>query len=136
MRTIDKIVTKVSGKYGAPLGRSNRGTRPTDPKVKIYDCAVPLIGYGDYDRGGVYWGIGSQLRVSYTKDLSYVQFYRANELPEGFPVIIEPIRWASWKGHTWILRTLYGYTLATAEKCMDLIKESESQNWKIARLLN
>lgn len=74
MRTIDKIITIVNSKYGAPMGRSNSGTRPTDKKV--YDCAVPMSGYGEYDKGGAYWGIGRQLRVSYTKDLSYVEFYR------------------------------------------------------------
>lgn len=92
-RTIDKIITKVNGTYGAPMGRSNKGTRPnplvkglyggTKPKifpvVKIYDCAVPMSGDGAYDKGGAYWGIGKQLRVSYTKDLSYVEFYRINE---------------------------------------------------------
>ena len=29
-----------------------------------------------YDAGGAYWGAGSRLRVSYTKDLSYIHFYR------------------------------------------------------------
>lgn len=73
MRTINKIITPVNSKYGAPMGRSNIGERPTDKK--IYDCAVPMSD-GAYDRGGAYWGIGRQLRVSYTKDLSYVEFYR------------------------------------------------------------
>jgi hypothetical protein len=92
-RTIDKIITKVNGQYGAPMGRSNVGTRPititldkagnhvTAPRVKIYDCAVPMRGYGEYDKGGVYWGLGKQLRVSYTKDLSYIEFYRINAKP-------------------------------------------------------
>lgn len=74
MRTINKIITNVNSRYGAPMGRSNRGERPTDKKV--YDCAVPMSGYGEYDKGGAYWGMGRQLRVSYTKDLSYVEFYR------------------------------------------------------------
>jgi hypothetical protein len=74
IRTIDKIITQVSGKYGAPMGRVNVGTRPDDQK--IYDCAVPMSGYGEYDKGGAYWGLGKQLRVSYTKDLSYIEFYR------------------------------------------------------------
>lgn len=72
---IDKIITPVNTKYGAPMGRANVGSRPTDPKVKIYDCAVPM-GNGGYDKGGAYWGIGEQLRVFYTKDLSYIEFYR------------------------------------------------------------
>ena len=77
MRTIDKIITKVNGQYGAPMGRSSKGERPNDKKV--FDCAVPLSGDGAYDRGGAYWGIGKQLRVRYTKDLSYVEFYRLGD---------------------------------------------------------
>lgn len=77
MRTIDKIITKVNGKYGAPMGRNSTGKRE-DVTSKIYDCAVPMPD-GVYDKGGAYWGTGingEQLRVSYTKDLSYIHFYR------------------------------------------------------------
>jgi len=90
MRTIDKIITKVSSKYGAPMGRPNVGSYPptvvsgpnnkilkkNNKHNKIFDCAVPMAS-GGYDRGGAYWGHGSQLRVRYTKDLSYIEFYRA-----------------------------------------------------------
>lgn len=72
MRTINKIITKVNRKYGAPMGRSNVGKKPENKKV--FDCFVPMN--GAYDTGGAYWGLGSRLRVSYTKDLSYVNFYR------------------------------------------------------------
>lgn len=75
MRTIDKIIDKVNTKYGAPMGRCNTGIKPFSKKVKIFDCAVPMIS-GGYDKGGAYWGYGSELRVSYTKDLSYINFYR------------------------------------------------------------
>ncbi len=86
MRTIDKIITNVSTKYGAPMGRHNKGQRPhtiTSGKnckifkrnqITVFDCKIPLI--EGYDKGGVYWGIGDELRVSYTKDLSYIEFYR------------------------------------------------------------
>jgi len=74
MRTIDKIITEVSTKFGSPMGRSNTGVRPDEGA--IFDCAVPMSSCGAYDKGGAYWGIGSQLRVSYTKDLSYIEFYR------------------------------------------------------------
>jgi hypothetical protein len=74
--TLSKIIYKVSGKYGAPMGRSNVGTRPTDKK--IFDCLVPMPD-GCYDAGGVYWGLGKPLRVSYTKDLYYIEFYREGE---------------------------------------------------------
>lgn len=74
-RTIDSIITKVNCKYGAPMGRYGTGTdTPTDKRV--FDCAVPMGRDGAYDRGGAYWGIGSQLRVEYTKDLNHVRFYR------------------------------------------------------------
>ena len=75
MRTIDKIITKANCAFGAPLGRSNWGEKPTD--MRIFDCAVPLTD-GGYDKGGVYWGYPSNLRVEYTKDLSYIRFYRTN----------------------------------------------------------
>ena len=87
MKTIDKIITKVNTQYGAPMGRANVGIRPTTitsgrnnrickrNQVAVFDCRVPVS--GAYDKGGVYWGIGSELRVSYTKDLSYINFYRA-----------------------------------------------------------
>lgn len=87
MRTIDKIITKVNGKYGAPMGRYNVGTQPVTitsgpnnrivkkNQIKVFDCAVPMIDMA-YDKGGAYWGMGNQLRVRYTKDLSYIEFYR------------------------------------------------------------
>lgn len=91
MKTIDKIITKVNGQYGAPMGRSCVGTKPVTVtsgphcrifkknQVKVYDCAVPMSSDGAYDKGGAYWGLGKQLRVSYTKDLSYIRFYRLGD---------------------------------------------------------
>ena len=85
-RTIDKIITKVSSIYGAPMGRPNVGSQPVTitsgpnckilkkNQVKIYDCAIPMS--GGYDRGGAYWGLPDNVRVRYTKDLSYIEFYR------------------------------------------------------------
>ena len=35
---------------------------------------------GAYDKGGAYWGCGAELRVSYTKDLSFIRFYRVSYL--------------------------------------------------------
>jgi len=87
MRTIDKIITNVNCQYGAPMGRPNIGEYPhtvTSGKSckiykknqkKVFDCAVPMLSQG-YDKGGAYWGYGLQLRVKYTKDLSYIEFYR------------------------------------------------------------
>lgn len=100
MKTIDKIITEANGKYGAPMGRSNSypnyphsivdigakhkylvDTNTKESKI-IFDCYVPMSGYGEYDRGGVYWGLPTNrkgmgpLRVEYTKDLTYINFYR------------------------------------------------------------
>lgn len=77
MRTINKIITKVNTKFGAPMGRHNVGyDKPKDKR--IFDCAIPLT--EGYDNGGVYWGIGPQLRVMYTKDLQFIKFYRKGDL--------------------------------------------------------
>ncbi len=89
MRTLSKIITKVDCKYGAPMGRANVGKQPVTAtsgancrilkknQVKVYDSRVPMSSDSAYDKGGAYWGIGSELRVRYTKDLTYVEFYRA-----------------------------------------------------------
>lgn len=89
--TLAKIIVPVSGKYGAPMGRSNVGTelpiaaKVYSGKVKSYDCAVPMCSCcGAYDIGGAYWGSNrmndiGQLRVQYTKDLSFIRFYRKGQ---------------------------------------------------------
>ena len=77
MKTIDEILYKVDCKYGAPMGRCSTGTQTPPIHKKLFDCAVPL-NHG-YDKGGAYWGIGDPLRVRYTKDLMYVDFYRVNK---------------------------------------------------------
>ena len=82
MKTIDKIITNVLTARGAPMGRRNIGIKPRNKK--IYDCFVPMCSCcGAYDKGGAYWGAPihgiERLRVSYTKDLTYIRFYRSNE---------------------------------------------------------
>lgn len=76
---IELLVPEVDSKYGAPMGRFSNtiDERPKDQKV--YDRALPITSDGAYDKGGAYWGIGKQLRVEYTKDLSYIRFYRKGE---------------------------------------------------------
>jgi len=83
---LNSIITKVNTKYGAPMGRANVGKQPVTVvsgrnnrivkknQVKVYDRRVTLN--EGYDKGGAYWGIGPELRVRFTKDLSYVEFYR------------------------------------------------------------
>lgn len=74
-RTIEKILYHENLSAGAPMGRSNRGKRPTDKR--IFDCKVELS--EGYDRGGAYWGNASELRVAYTQDLKYIEFYRTGD---------------------------------------------------------
>ncbi len=79
---INRIITNVSSKYGAQCGRSNIGSKLdaiSNPNVhnKFYDKRVIIDNQG-YDKGGVYWGLGSELRVEFSSDLSYIRFYRVN----------------------------------------------------------
>ena len=77
MKSIDaynKIICNVNSKYGAPMGRCNKGIKPIN--TRIFNRAVPLVYDGVYDKGGAYWGSPSNLRVEYTKDLQYIKFYR------------------------------------------------------------
>ena len=77
--TILKIIHNVDTKRGAPMGRPNVGN--IKDNMKVYDCYVPMeLTDPAYDKGGAYWGLSpNRLRVSYTKDLSYIKFYRENE---------------------------------------------------------
>lgn len=63
----------LSTTFGAPMGRANVGTPPEDKK--IYDRRLPMSEPG-YDKGGAYWGIGPQMRVRFTADLFYIEYYR------------------------------------------------------------
>lgn len=82
------LIPQVDCTYGAPMGRPNVGHEPytvvrgrngricKKDQVKVYDKRVPMD--GAYDKGGAYWGLGAELRVRFTKDLSFIQFYRLN----------------------------------------------------------
>lgn len=94
VRTIDRIIYPVSSRYGAPMGRTNRSPQAysivdlavgkflacpiSKRSQRIFDARVPMSD-GAYDKGGAYWGIGKELRVRYTKDLSYIEFYRVGD---------------------------------------------------------
>ena len=83
---ITDIITTLNTKYGAPMGRSNVGTEPIivtsgnncriikKNQVKVYEKRVHII--DGYDIGGAYWGYPSNLYVRFTKDLSFIQYYR------------------------------------------------------------
>lgn len=70
-KTIDKIISKVRGNV---MGRPNIGSKPKGKR--IYDQKVS-VNKGGYDKGGAYWGRGSDLRVRFTSDLSFIEFYRS-----------------------------------------------------------
>ena len=83
---LSEIIPAVPCKYGAPMGRANRGNPPVTitsgrngrickaHQTKVYEKRVPII--DGYDPGGAYWGYPDNLRVRFTKDLSYIEFYR------------------------------------------------------------
>ena len=72
---IDKVIPNVFSKRGAPMGRVSIGEKPL--RNRIYDRYVPMCSCcGAYDVGGAYWGLGNKLRVSFSKDLTFIKFYR------------------------------------------------------------
>lgn len=84
---LSEIITQVNCQYGAPMGRANVGSQPITitsgnncrivkkNQTKVYERKVNLI--DGYDKGGAYWGYPNNLYVRFTKDLTYVEFYRA-----------------------------------------------------------
>ena len=73
-----KIINKVDGSRGAPMGRSDVGN--ITPEGNVHDRYVPMDrSDGAYDIGGAYWGLGARLRVAYTADMEYVRFYREGD---------------------------------------------------------
>jgi hypothetical protein len=77
---ISQLVRPVDCKYGAPMGRFSNSIGDKPKNMKIYDRKVPMDKYdAAYDKGGAYWGLGAQLRVEYTKGLTYARFYRVDE---------------------------------------------------------
>jgi hypothetical protein len=82
---IKRVIPEVSTKYGAPMGRRSYGVDPNtsvanEKEVRVYDKRVPMSDCGAYDQGGAYWGCGPQLRVKFTADLEYVEFYRVGDV--------------------------------------------------------
>lgn len=78
MRTpdIDKLLRAHprSGKYGAPMGRSNVDDAPEG--VRRYCQRIRFVD-GDYSADGTYWGGSSPLYAVFTADLETLYFYRA-----------------------------------------------------------
>lgn len=84
-RTMERLKPRnVSGRYGAPMGRSNILPNDTDEAVKLQ--MVKLRWVGDYDEGGAYWGGGSGSDIYYAKgdatDVVVEVFVRAKNRKE------------------------------------------------------
>ncbi len=82
---IKRVIPEANCKYGAPMGRRSYGVDPNtvvanEKEIKVYDKRVPMSDCGAYDAGSAYWGIGPQLRVRFTADLEYVEFYRVGDI--------------------------------------------------------
>lgn len=83
---ISEIITPVNTKFGAPMGRANEGKEPSTitsgnnnrinkaNQTKVYQKKVQLI--DGYDNGGAYWGWPNNLYVRFTKDFSFISFFR------------------------------------------------------------
>ena len=84
---ISEIITQLNCTYGAPMGRPNIGKQPVtitsgkncrivkSNQVKVYTKKVQLI--DGYDNGCAYWGFPNNMYVRFTKDLSYIEYYRS-----------------------------------------------------------
>lgn len=92
MKTILKqIISPVSTDRGAPMGRPNVDNRyqGKDASGKPFTTSSPILNdkvpmckcCGAYDIGGAYWGTGNELRVRYTKELDFIEFYRVEPPP-------------------------------------------------------
>ena len=68
------ILPEFNTKYGAKMGRSNVNNVVNEiPKTttrRVY------LDNGGYDRGGVYWGLGKRLYVTYSKCKLIITFFR------------------------------------------------------------
>jgi hypothetical protein len=79
---------KVSGKLGAPMGR----TKPhhlQDDGLRVHLCRVRLDN-GGYDQGGAYWGLGQLLYHAYT-DTETGTFFRARSRDAAKAIVRETI---------------------------------------------
>lgn len=53
---LEDVTPRVSGKYGAPMGRAGRGMISCDDTQHYRARKIPLDS-GGYDKGGAYWGL-------------------------------------------------------------------------------
>lgn len=67
---------KVSGKYGAPMGRRSDINNLAQTGKPVHLQRVPFVD-GDYDPGGAYWGGGTPLYCAW--DDEGVAYIRAKD---------------------------------------------------------
>jgi hypothetical protein len=81
-------ISNVSGKYGAPMGRSDT-LHPANP-IKLHLAYVPFVD-ACYDQGGAYWGMPANLYVAWgTEDGEYAEFYcRAGSRDDAKRLVLE-----------------------------------------------
>lgn len=70
-------MTKVSGKYGAPMGRPSYGLIQNCEPGSVRLFQVPLDS-GGYDDGGAYWGHGERIYCARTDDGEFFNTVRAS----------------------------------------------------------
>lgn len=69
-----KELSEVSCKYGAPMGRAERGSDPGEEKWTLQRVRLDS---GGYDTGGAYWGIGEPLYWASAGDVD--RYVRASD---------------------------------------------------------
>ncbi len=80
----NSLLTEVSSKYGAPMGRE---TIVDDPEATVTLFRVRMVD-GDYDAGGAYWGGGPDVEPLYGAIGEGFQFFfRASSLSEAKTVL-------------------------------------------------
>lgn len=60
--------SKVSSKYGAPMGRGH-SAEPLTGKIRM---RLVRLDSGGYDKGGAYWGIGAPLYYAEGDEAGFV----------------------------------------------------------------
>jgi len=70
----NNIMEPVGGPFGAPSGRRSNAPRNWD-NVPHFDRYVRFVA-GGYDHKGAYWGYPCNLRLKFSKDGQFWEFYR------------------------------------------------------------
>lgn len=77
---------RVSGKYGAPMGRHGQAADSFDGHGRLY--ARHCGGDGYYDRGGAYWG-HSQVCAVWTRGGAWCAYVEARNPEHAIQLVLE-----------------------------------------------